>query len=131
MSNIDKINNDPVWLRIKSLRSGVRGEQTELMAYCGLAQNTYNGWDKGTLKSYTKYIDKIASFYKVSADWILTGAEKAPSETGERSDDPDLYRIERARKNMSSADKQKMMRILEASFEDFFSDDYKDFDLNE
>lgn len=94
MGNTDKTNNDPVWLRIKSLRSGVRGEQTELMAYCGLAQNTYNGWDKGTLKSYTKYIDKIAAFYTVSADWILTGAEKTPSENGERRKLRSVARLE-------------------------------------
>ena len=82
-----------------------------------------------------KTIMKLCPALNVSVDFFTSAEpdqkEKAPSETRERSDDPDLYRIERARKNMSPADKQKMMRILEASFEDFFSDDYKDFDLNE
>lgn len=76
MGNTPKKNDDPVWLRIKSLRTGTRGEQTRLMEFCGLAQNTYNGWDTGLLKSYNKYVDKIAAFYSVSADWILTGEQK-------------------------------------------------------
>ncbi|WP_326200299.1 hypothetical protein [Dysosmobacter sp.] len=45
------------------------------MEFCGLAQNTYNGWDTGALKSYRKYVDKISAFYNVSADWILTGVD--------------------------------------------------------
>lgn len=75
MGNTSKKNLDPIWLRIKSLKTGERGEQTKLMEFCGLAQNTYNGWDTGTLKSYRKYVDKISAFYNVSADWILTGVD--------------------------------------------------------
>lgn len=37
--------------------------------------------------------------------------------------DADLYRIERARNKMSPKDKKKMMKILEASFEDYFDED--------
>lgn len=42
--------------------------------------------------------------------------------------DPDIRRIERARKNMDQKNRDKMMRILEASFEDYFGDDYVDDD---
>lgn len=75
MGNTSKKNLDPIWLRIKSLKTGKRGEQTKLMEFCGLTQNTYNGWDTGALKSYRKYVDKISAFYNVSADWILTGVD--------------------------------------------------------
>lgn len=85
MGKTVKLNDDAVWLRIKSLKGEERGEQTKLMAFCGLAQNTYNGWNSGDLKSYRKYIDKISEFYGVSADWILTGEEqkeKSPAPEG-------------------------------------------------
>lgn len=42
--------------------------------------------------------------------------------------DPDIRRIERARQNMDQKNRDKMMRILEASFEDYFGDDYIDQD---
>lgn len=42
--------------------------------------------------------------------------------------DPDIRRIERARKNMDQKNRDKMMKILEASFEDYFGDDYIDND---
>lgn len=42
-----------------------------------------------------------------------------------------MRRIERARGKMSEAEKDKMMKLLELSFSDYFSDDYKDDDLNE
>ena len=42
--------------------------------------------------------------------------------------DPDIRRIERARSNMDQKDREKMMNILKASFEDYFGDDYIDED---
>ena len=63
---------------------------------------------------------------------LNTYTKKAPTPEDERmNNDPDLYRIERARKSMSEADKKKMMNILKASFEDYFSDNYADDDLDE
>ena len=60
-----------------------------------------------------------------------TTNEKTPIQKDKRIDDPDIRRIERARKNMSEQDKQKMMNILKASFEEYFSDDYIDTDTDE
>lgn len=90
---------------------------------------------------------KVANYFGVTAEylvnlenmpWEMQGMEldalkkeRSPATKGEGAADPDIRRIERARKNMSAADKQKMMKILEASFEDYFSDDYVDDDLNE
>lgn len=76
---------------------------------------------------------KIADYFGVTTDYLLTGEEtkKAPTQEGERWDDPEIYRIQRARKNMTPAEKQKMMNILKASFEDYFSDDYIDDDVDE
>lgn len=78
-------------------------------------------------------LTKISGFFGVSIDYLLgTETKKAPTQEGERmNSDPDLYRIERARKNMSESDRKKMMNILKASFEDYFSDDYEDDDLDE
>jgi len=44
------------------------------------------------------------------------------SENSPKSDDEDIRRIERARKNMTDQDKKRMMKILEASFDEAFDD---------
>lgn len=83
-----------------------------------------------TQKLSAQNLQKISDYFSVSSDYIL-GKETASPVNKEYSIDPDIRRIERARKNMSDADKQKMMNILKASFEDYFSDDYIDDDLDE
>ncbi len=42
--------------------------------------------------------------------------------------DPDIRRIQRARNSMDQKSRDKMMKILEASFEEYFGDDYIDED---
>lgn len=53
------------------------------------------------------------------------------SSTDSSSSDPDIRRIERARKKMDAKQRQKMMNILKASFEEYFSDDFEDTDDDE
>ena len=116
MGKTVKLNDDAVWLRIKSLKGEERGEQTKLMAFCGLAQNTYNGWNSGDLKSYRKYIDKISEFYGVSADWILTGEEqkeKSPAPEGAELTPEQIKAIEKI-KNMPPDELARKMPALVA-----------------
>lgn len=77
---------------------------------------------------------EIADYFGVSIDYLVNGTEeteKAPTQEGERSKDRDIYRIERAKKRMSKDEWAKQMKIIEASFGDYFSDDYEDDDINE
>lgn len=43
-------------------------DQKDLTSYLGLEKSTFSAWKSGKSKSYRKYIDKIAAFFKVSAD---------------------------------------------------------------
>lgn len=115
MGKTTKKNMDPVWQRIQSLNTGRRGEQTELMEFCGLAQNTYNAWRSGDLKSYTKHIDKIAAFYEVSTDWILTGKERTgimKLQNNLPMAGFDLERIERAANQMAGDDGDNPLYVI-------------------
>ncbi len=77
--------------------------------------------------------NKIASYFDVSVGYLLgTETEKAPTTSGERFEtDPDIRRIERARQNMTEKDRERMMNILKASFDQYFSDDFVDEDTDE
>lgn len=77
-------------------------------------------------------IQKIASALEVDVNSFFDENFPADKEDIERWDrqyssihkesDTDLKRIERARLKMEPKDKEKMMKILEASFEDYFND---------
>lgn len=119
----------------------------------GLRTSNVAQWKKGSTPR-PEVLKKVANYFNVPISYLLgvttdpndrskthwaevvgfdedEEKEISPASKSEGGNDPDIRRIERARKNMSSADKQKMMKILEASFEDYFSDDYVDDDLNE
>lgn len=74
---------------------------------------------------------EIARYLSVSETFLMTGEEKPSAPEGERSFDYDIYRIERAKSRMPEDEWNKQMRVIEASFGDYFSDDYVDDDLDE
>ena len=119
----------------------------------GLSNSTPTKWKKTGAPPDGATLAKISAYFKVPISSLLTddstGAlefttsiqelrsqlgnsekEKSPSITGAGSD-RDIRRIERAREKMTDTDKDKMMKLLELSFSDYFSDDYEDDDLNE
>jgi len=50
--------------------------QKELGDALGVKQQLITDWKSGRVKSYMKYIDKIAEFLGVTADYLLSGEEK-------------------------------------------------------
>ncbi|MEG0366582.1 MAG: helix-turn-helix transcriptional regulator [Coprobacillus sp.] len=66
-------------------------------------------------------IQKIATTLNVSVDVFFDNDSNCNSESA--FIDTDIRRIERARNKMSVKDKAKMMKILEASFDDYFDDE--------
>ncbi len=79
---------------------------------------------EGSYEDYVKY--KILETQNTFIDNCCT-----PSfieDINSNQDDPDIRRIQRARNNMDQKSRDKMMKILEASFEEYFGDDYIDED---
>lgn len=58
----------------------------------------------------------------------LTKDNNDKSKSSDLTLDPDIRRIQRAREKMSEQEKNKMMKILELSFDDYFGDDFIDED---
>jgi transcriptional regulator with XRE-family HTH domain len=95
----------------------------DLEVKLGLGNGTISRWRTGSPNS--DKLTKVADFFDVSIDSLL-GRESESSEH-----DMDIRKIERARRNMPEKDKERMMKILKASFDEYFNDDYKDDDTNE
>lgn len=68
---------------------------------------------------------KVADYFGVSVDYLLGRESKSEIY------DEDFRKIERARNKMTHKDQEKMLKILKASFEEYFDDDYEEDDIDE
>lgn len=121
--------------RLRNLLDTMHMTQAEASRQSGISESSISHYLKGDWEGKQDVVYSLANIFHVSEAWLMgydVPMEKAPNPQGKRSDDdPDIRRIERARKNMPEKDKKRMMKILEASFEDYFSDSYKDDDVDE
>lgn len=99
----------------------------------GINKASVTNWKKNGYTPRANVLQRVAEYFDVSMSFLVDGTEieKAPTQEGEHSDDPDIYRIQRARKEMTPAQRKKMMNVLKASFEEYFSDEFIDDDLDE
>lgn len=98
----------------------------------GLSRTIGTKWKRTGATPNGETLQKIADYFGVSTDYLLgTETEKAPTPESGRKLDYDIYRIQRAKARMPEEEWNKQMRVIEASFGDYFSDDYVDDDLDE
>lgn len=65
------IINNPVIEKIEELLETSGKTHADLLRYLGIKRNpTFTEWKNGKLKSYTKYLPKIAEFFNVSVDYF-------------------------------------------------------------
>ena len=57
--------------KIQNLLKNSGKSQKELCDYLGLHRNVFSEWKAGRNNSYMKYIDKIATYFEVSTDYLL------------------------------------------------------------
>lgn len=113
--------------KIRILRLKKEMTLEELGSKVGVGKSTVRKWENGIIANMKRDKIKLLADALETTPAYLMGWEDETKE----DPDPDIRRIARARKEMPDKDKEKMMKILKASFEDYFSDDYKDDDLDE
>lgn len=99
--------------RIKLLCQQNNMTLADLADKIGISRSTISRWNKENTPSSTT-LSKIADFFNVSTDYLL-GRENVNLDI---SKDPGIIKIQRARENMTLKQKEKMMNILKASFDD-------------
>lgn len=96
--------------------------QIELAKKLGVGTTSVYNWCNGIK---TPRMDKV----DIMCDLFHCNRSDLMEEKKEQAQiDPDIRRIQRAREKMSEQEKSKMMKILEASFDDYFGDDFVDED---
>lgn len=90
-----------------------------LCEHIGIPTGLLSTWKRRNTEPKAKYIKPMAEFLGVSENYLLTGEKEGEQNL---NDDPDIRKIERARRDMPTQEKEKMMKILEASFEEYFKE---------
>lgn len=115
---------------IKYLRTQRNISQEELSNALGYkSYTTITKWESGVSEPTLKMANTIAEYFHISVNELcymkLWLGESSKSKEIVHVD-PDIRRIERARKNMPEEDKKFMMDMLIRSFGEFFEDDGSD-----
>lgn len=104
--------------------------QTDICKILNIAAPTFSDWVNAKTYPRIDKIERLANYFGISKSDLVEDHNQKTKIAMENLD-PDIRRIERARKNMSKEDKERMMIILENSFYEYFSDDFEDEDTDE
>ena len=118
-------------LKIKQLRSeygfktGNKITQKDLADKLSVSRSYLGDIESGRTPASDEIIHKLAKIFEIDESELLnlkySDADDNISEGNNFMDD-DLVIIERARKKMSEKDKEKMMNMLKAAFDEYFDD---------
>ena len=118
-------------LKIKQLRSeygfktGNKITQKDLADKLSISRSYLGDLESGRTPASDEIIHKLAKIFEIDESELLnlkySDADDNISEGNNFMDD-DLVIIERARKKMSEKDKEKMMNMLKAAFDEYFDD---------
>ncbi len=118
-------------LKIKQLRSeygfrtGNKITQKDLADKLGISRSYLGDIESGRTAASDEIIHKLAEIFEINESELLnlkySEADYNISKGNNFMDD-DLVIIERARKKMSEKDKEKMMNMLKAAFDEYFDD---------
>ena len=111
--------------RIRELRKRDNMSQEALAGKLGVSRSAVAMWEAGRSEPDTDKLIALAALFRVSVDYLLQqGAAAAQQDLQDNDQEAaDIRLIERARRAMTSVEKDRMMKILKASFEEYFKDD--------
>ena len=86
-----------VFDRIDHLMRQQNKKNKDLNEFLGLKKSTYDGWKRGTSKSFMKYIDRIAEYLNVTPNYLLCGTNVIKKEVTVRTQAEDriLYLLQK------------------------------------
>lgn len=97
--------------------------QIEVANKLKIKPSTFSSWCTGQKMPRMDKIEMLANYFNIKKSDLIEEHKSKP--------DIDIRRIERAREKMPDDEKDKMMKLLTLSFEQYFSDDYSDDDIDE
>ena len=72
---VNKLTDDPVVLRIMDQLQLQNLTEKSLLDFLGASNSLFNAWKYRNVKSYVKYIDRIAEYLGVEKEYLLEGTD--------------------------------------------------------
>lgn len=92
-----------------------------------LSRNSIYSWKKSSPKAET--LQKVADYFDVSVDYLLGRTENPnPLKTEEENIPPEYFAIQRKSKKLNQKDQQRLLKIMEATFDDLDNGDFEEDD---
>lgn len=116
--------------RIKKIREEKGMSVDKLAELIGKNRATIYRYESNDIEKLpTSVLESLCKALGTTPIYIMGWEDE--NNTSKESSDVDIRRIEQARSKMSDSEKDKMMKILEASFDEYFSDNFIDEDTDE
>lgn len=80
-------------------------------AAVGLSNAAANGWKKGKIPNDTT-LTKLSEYFGVTVEYLKTGEEKAPTQTGERSLEEEIAMVTEAYLNADREQREAILTLL-------------------
>lgn len=110
--------------RIKQLREENSITQEELAKKLNLAsKGIVSMYEKEGRKPSLEILVKLSEIFNCSIDYLLGKSDIKNPEENKQSQIPEIRQIERGAKNMSQKDREKMVNMVMAAFEEAFNED--------
>ena len=114
--------------RIKLLRKERNLTQEQLAEEAGLSKSSISMYENGNRVPELETFESLADFFNVDLDYLKGKSDIRRKDDFARdqmmaenfSDDPDIRKIERARRNMPQQKKEDMINMLKISFREYF-----------
>lgn len=92
----------------------------ELADKLHLSRNSVYSWKKSSPKAET--LEKVADYFHTTTDYLLGRTDDPnPLETGDDNIPPEFFAIQRKSKQLNQKDQQRLLKIMEATFDDIDS----------
>lgn len=107
--------------RIKQLRTERKWTQEYVCEKLNISSGALSRYETGMYEPKSlELIKDFADLFNVTTDYLLG---KSDLRTPSQSDIPEIRQIERGAKKMSQKDKEKMVNMIKAAFEEAFNED--------
>ncbi|WP_438491062.1 helix-turn-helix domain-containing protein [Paenibacillus sp. IHBB 3054] len=116
--------------RLFELRKNSHLTQNEISKKLGIARTTYASYEQGNREPDLQTLEKIADYFDVDADFLLGRSDERKKELESGvTEGSNYHKLQRFAKRFSEHDLEKAVKILDAAFEDAFSENDDDDDL--
>lgn len=114
-----------VFDRIKELATKQGLSVSKVALDLGFSENLFYRWKNSEPKA--RDLEKVAKYFDVNVDYLLGRTiNPNPLETEEDNIPPEFFMIQRKSKKLSQREQQRLLKIMEATFEDIDNDEFED-----